>query len=216
VQHLGIAVVVPNIRGSTGYGAAYQHLDDRRLRENAVKDVGELLKWVADQRALDSNRVAVMGGSYGGYLVLASLVHFGKKIRAGIDMVGIVDFVTYLENTSPYRRDGRRGEYGDERDPKMRAFLSSIAPLAHVDKIQSPLFVVQGANDPVVPKSQSDRLVAALKNKGQEVWYLVALDEGHGLVKKKNRMFYWQTVVDFLDRHLLVDEAPKQKNSIKN
>ena len=148
---LGAAVVVPNVRGSAGYGKTYVGLDNGFRREDSVRDIGALLDWIATQPDLDASRVAVYGGSYGGYMVLASSVHYSDRLRAAIDVVGISSFVTFLENTQDYRRDLRRAEYGDERDPEMRAHLQKISPLNNVDSISVPMFVVQGHNDPRVP-----------------------------------------------------------------
>ena len=199
----GIAVVVPNVRGSTGYGKTWLGLDNGMLRENSVRDIGALLDWIAEQPDLDAEKVAVTGGSYGGYMVLASLVHYGDRITAGIDMVGISNFVTFLENTKPYRQDLRRVEYGDERDPAMRTFLESISPNNHAGEIQSALFVAQGANDPRVPQSEADQIVAAVREQGHEVWYMLAKDEGHGFRKKSNADVYRALSILFLETHLL-------------
>ncbi len=197
VKELGLAVLVPNVRGSTGYGREFTLLDDGMKREDSVKDIGALLDWIELQSELDASRVGVYGGSYGGYMVLASLVHFGDRITAGVDLVGISNFVTFLENTRAYRRDLRRAEYGDERDPEMREFLETISPLNHVDEIQSALMVVQGANDPRVPLSEAEQIVAALRAKDMEVWYVLAQDEGHGFRKKANRDWLDAAVAQF-------------------
>ena len=202
-----IAVLVPNVRGSSGYGRSYLALDNGYLREDSVKDIGALLDWIGEQEDFDSERVAVQGGSYGGYMVLAALVHYGERLKAGIDVVGISNFVTFLENTKDYRRDVRRVEYGDERDPKMRAFLESISPLNHVDKIQSALLVGQGANDPRVPQSEADQIVAAVQEKGHDVWYFLAPDEGHGFSKKRNRDLWLRVSTLFLEVSLGIRSA---------
>ncbi len=204
-----IAVLVPNVRGSSGYGRSYLALDNGRLREDSVKDIGALLDWIGERSELDSQRVAVTGGSYGGYMVLACLVHYGDRLVAGIDVVGISNFVTFLENTKDYRRDLRRAEYGDERDPKMRAFLESISPLNHVDKIRSALLVGQGANDPRVPQSEADQIVAAVNKAGHQAWYFLAHDEGHGFSKKSNRDLWQRVSALFLETTLGVrPQAP--------
>ena len=203
VNELGTAVIYPNVRGSRGYGKTYLKLDNGRLREDSVRDIGALLDWIAAVPDLDSDRVAVTGGSYGGYMVLASVVHYGDRLRAGIERVGISNFVTFLENTQPYRRDLRRVEYGDERDPDMRAFLSSISPLTRVDKITTPMLISQGQNDPRVPASESEQIVAALKNGDIPVWYVLAKDEGHGFRKKPNRDYLTAVTAMFVKRHLL-------------
>jgi dipeptidyl aminopeptidase/acylaminoacyl peptidase len=202
-----IAVIVPNVRGSSGYGRSYLALDNGYLREDSVKDIGALLDWVGKQEQLDADRVAVQGGSYGGYMVLACLVHYGDRLRAGIDVVGISNFVTFLENTKEYRRDVRRAEYGDERDPKMRAFLESISPLNQVEKIRSALLVGQGANDPRVPQSEADQIVAAVGAQGHDVWYFLAPDEGHGFAKKSNRDMWKRVSTLFLETTLGVRAA---------
>ncbi len=202
VNELDVAVVAPNVRGSAGYGKSYLKLDNGVLRENSVKDIGALLDWIADQDDLDASRVAVMGGSYGGYMVLASMVHYSDRLAAGIESVGISNFVTFLTNTQDYRRDLRRAEYGDERDPAMRAFLEDISPLNSVEKIRKPLLIAQGANDPRVPASESEQIRDALKQAGTPVWYILALDEGHGFRKKTNRDYYTAAIMMFLEQHL--------------
>jgi len=179
-QREGITVITPNVRGSTGYGRTFASLDDQYLRENSVRDIGALLDWVAAQPDLDASRVAVMGGSYGGYMVLASLVHFSPQIQCGIDIVGVSNFVTFLENTAEYRRDLRRAEYGDERIPEMRAFLERIAPLNNAERITSRLMVVQGANDPRVPVTESRQMVERVAANGLDVAYIEGANEGHG------------------------------------
>ena len=203
VNELGLAVVAPNVRGSRGYGKRYMTLDDEWLREDSVRDIGALLDWIERQPQFDSSRVGVIGGSYGGYMVLASLVHYGDRLKAGIERVGIGNFVTFLERTQGYRRDLRRVEYGDERDPKMREFLESIAPLNQVDKIKAPMLIGQGMNDPRVPAFESEQIVAALSETGTPVWYVLAHDEGHGFRKKDNQDYWLQTVVLFVRQHLL-------------
>ena len=199
----GVAVIAPNVRGSDGYGRSYLALDNADKREDSVKDIGALLDWIAEQPDLDPERVAVYGGSYGGYMVLASLVHYGERLRAGIDVVGISNFVTFLENTRDYRRDLRRAEYGDERDPEMRAHLQAISPLHQVERIRSALFVAQGANDPRVPASEAEQIVSAVRASGRDVWYMLARNEGHGFRRKENRDTFFELSVLFLDRHLL-------------
>ena len=203
---LGVAIVVPNVRGSAGYGKSYLALDNGFKREDSVKDIGALLDWIATQPDLDASRVAVFGGSYGGYMVLASSVHYSDKLKATVDIVGISNFVTFLENTQDYRRDLRRAEYGDERDPAMRAYLEKISPLNNVEKIDLPMLVVQGENDPRVPVSEAKQMVAALRKQGQTVWYMNALNEGHGYRKKENRDIYQQAVVLFLQRYLVGEQ----------
>lgn len=203
IDQLGVAIIAPNIRGSLGYGSNYMTMDDGYKREAAVRDIGALLDWIAKQPRLDKDRVAVFGASYGGYIALASAVHYSGRLRAAVDRVGISNFVTFLENTQDYRRELRRIEYGDERDPEMRAFLEKISPLNNVDKIKIPLFVQQGKNDPIVPTSESDQMVEALREQGQTVWYMNALNEGHGYDKKENHDMYQQATFLFLQKYLL-------------
>jgi dipeptidyl aminopeptidase/acylaminoacyl peptidase len=203
VNELGVAFLRPNVRGSTGYGREYRNLDNGRLREDSVRDVSALLDWIAEQPDLDDARVGVYGGSYGGYMVLASLIHESERLRCGVDYVGISNFVTFLENTKPYRQDLRRVEYGDERDPEMREFLLSISPTSRADEIAVPLLVVQGANDPRVPESESTQIVEEVRSGGLEVWYLLARDEGHGFRKKDNRDTMTNVMMLFLQRFLL-------------
>ncbi|MDZ7359176.1 MAG: S9 family peptidase [candidate division KSB1 bacterium] len=200
VNELGIAVLVPNVRGSSGYGKTYLAMDNGYKREESVKDIGALLDWIAQQPELDASRVGVTGGSYGGYMTLATMCMYNDRIRAGIDVVGISNFVTFLESTQEYRRDLRRVEYGDERDPKMREFLIKISPTTNAHKITKPLFVIQGLNDPRVPATESKQMVETVRQNGGNVWYLVAKDEGHGFRKKVNRDYqtnaeslFWET-----------------------
>ncbi|HAK94522.1 MAG TPA: hypothetical protein DCM87_05860, partial [Planctomycetes bacterium] len=203
VAELGAAVLLPNVRGSTGYGKTYLRLDNGMLREDSVKDIGALLDWLAARSELDASRVAVFGGSYGGYMVLASMIRYGDRLACGIDIVGISNFVTFLERTEAYRRDLRRVEYGDERDPAMRRFLISISPTTRAARITRPLFVAQGANDPRVPRSEAEQIVATVRRNGGTVWYLLARDEGHGFAKKTNRDFFTSAASVFLARYLL-------------
>ena len=205
VQELGFAVVFPNVRGSAGYGKSWLKLDNGRLREDSVRDIGALLDWIGEQPELDEDRIAVTGGSYGGYMVLASMVHFADRIRAGVERVGISNFVSFLENTQAYRRDLRRAEYGDERDPGMRAFLEGIAPLHRAHEIAAPLLIAQGLNDPRVPASESEQIAAALAESEIPVWYVLAKDEGHGFAKKPNADYLAALTAMFLERHVLQD-----------
>ena len=203
MNKLGVAIVVPNVRGSNGYGKTYVSLDNGFNREDSVKDIGALFDWIATQPDLDADRVAVSGGSYGGYMVLATAVHYSDRIKAVVDRVGISNFVTFLENTQDYRRDRRRVEYGDERDPLMRAHLEKISPLNNVGKIKVPILIMQGENDPRVPVTESEQMVEALREQGNTVWYMKALNEGHGFRKKENYDIYQQATVLFLQEHLL-------------
>ena len=203
MNKLGVAIIVPNVRGSNGYGKTYVSLDNGFKREDSVKDIGALFDWIATQPDLDADRVAVSGGSYGGYMVLATAVHYSDRIKAVVDRVGISNFVTFLENTQDYRRDRRRVEYGDERDPLMRAHLEKISPLNNVEKINVPILIMQGENDPRVPVTESSQMVKALREQGNTVWYMNALNEGHGFKKKENYDIYQQATVLFLQEHLL-------------
>jgi dipeptidyl aminopeptidase/acylaminoacyl peptidase len=204
-NELGMAMLMPNVRGSTGYGKTYLSLDNADMREDSVKDIGALLDWIARQPELDASRVGVIGGSYGGYMVLASLTHYSDRIRAGVDLVGISHFGTFLKNTESYRRDLRRVEYGDERDPAMAKVFERISPLNNAGKIQSPLFVAQGRNDPRVPWTEAEQIVKAVRSNGQPVWYLLYADEGHGFAKKGNADYYDAATMLFWQQHLLND-----------
>lgn len=186
-NELGIAVVVPNVRGSSGYGKTYVSLDNGLNRKKSVEDIGALLDWIAAQPDLNSDKVIVHGGSYGGYMVLASMIDYADRLAGGIDIVGISDFKTFLENTEGYRADLRRAEYGDERDPVIAAFFDEISPLKNASKITKPLFVIQGYNDPRVPYTEAEQILEAVKANGVKAWFLMAMDEGHGFRKKSNR-----------------------------
>lgn len=186
-DQLGATVVVPNVRGSEGYGAKYLGLDNGPKREDSVRDIGALLDWVAAQPDLDPGRVAVIGGSYGGYMVLAAMTHYSDRLAGGVELFGISNWISFLERTEAYRRDNRRAEYGDERQPAMRAVFERISPLANVARITKPMLVQQGVNDPRVPKFESDQVVAALRARGVPVSYLVFADEGHGWRKRPNQ-----------------------------
>ena len=203
LREMKIAVLAPNVRGSAGYGKAYLQLDNGKLREDSVKDIGALLDWIKQQPELDADRVAVFGGSYGGYMVLASMAHYNERLRAGIDIVGISDFGTFLKNTEGYRRDLRRAEYGDEREPGMKAFHDAIAPLNNAHKITKPLFVAQGFNDPRVPWTEAEQIVSKVRGSGGDVWYLLFKDEGHSFGKKANVDYFGAASVLFWQKHLL-------------
>lgn len=204
VNELGIAVIYPNVRGSDGYGKTYLQLDNGERREDAVKDIGALLDWIGEQPELDSNRVAVAGGSYGGYMVLASLTHYGERIKAGIDYVGIANFITFLERTAPYRVALRRAEYGDERDPKMRAMFERISPLNNAEKIRAALMVVHGKNDPRVPFYEAQQITTKVRRQGRPVWAVFAENEGHDFTKADNDDYARAVEVMFLRQHLSV------------
>jgi len=203
LDELGVAIIFPNVRGSSGYGKNFLRLDNGKLRVDSVKDIGALIDWIGTRPDLDASRIMVTGGSYGGYMTLASATHFDSRIRASLSVVGISSFVTFLENTEDYRRDLRRAEYGDEREPAMREHLLAISPLNNAGKITKPLFIVQGKNDPRVPFTESEQMVSTIRKNGGPVWYLLADDEGHGFAKKKNQDFQFYATVAFIREYLL-------------
>jgi len=203
VNELGITLIEPNVRGSTGFGKTFHALDNAKLREDSVKDIGALLDWIAQQPDLDATRVVVQGGSYGGYMANAVAVHYSGRIRGAITAVGISNFVTFLERTESYRRDLRRAEYGDERDPAMREFLLRISPLTNADRIRVPLFVIHGRNDPRVPVQEAEQIAATVAGNGVPVWMLIAENEGHGFAKKENADYLFYARVLFLEKFLL-------------
>ncbi len=206
LNELGIAVIRPNVRGSDGYGKTYLQLDNAEKREDSVRDIGALLDWIATQPDLDKSRVAVYGGSYGGYMVLASLTHFPDRIRAGIDVVGIANFVTFLRNTSEYRRDLRRAEYGDERDPEMLKVFERINPSNNAHRIRSALMVAHGKNDPRVPFSEAELIAPLVRRNGAPVWTVYADNEGHGFAKRDNRDYVTAVTAIFLKEFLLTPQ----------
>jgi dipeptidyl aminopeptidase/acylaminoacyl peptidase len=203
LDELGVALVFPNIRGSTGYGKSFVAADNGVKRIDAYHDIGALLDWIATQPDLDAAHVMVTGGSYGGHMTLVTASLYADRIACALDVVGMSNLATFLEHTESYRRDLRRVEYGDERDSTVRAFMERTAPLNNVDRMTKPLFVVSGANDPRVPKSEADQMVAAVKQRGTPVWYLVGLDEGHGFAKKKDQDFQQYATVAFIRQYLL-------------
>jgi dipeptidyl aminopeptidase/acylaminoacyl peptidase len=200
LDQLGVALVFPNIRGSSGFGKTFLDLDDGFHREDALRDMGALLDWIAARPDLDAGRVAVTGASYGGYMTLSVAAAYADRIRGAIDIVGPTNLVTFLETTAEYRRDLRRVEYGDERDPAMRAFLERIAPTTNAAKITKPLLVFQGANDPAVPVAETERIVAAVQKNRTPVWYVLAKDEGHGFRKRSNSDYQLYLTVVFLQQ----------------
>jgi dipeptidyl aminopeptidase/acylaminoacyl peptidase len=203
VNELGIAIIFPNVRGSSGFGKTFLAMDNGKKREDSVKDIGALLDWIKDQPDLDASKVLVAGGSYGGYMALAVATHYADRIAGTIDTVGISNFVTFLANTESYRRDLRRVEYGDERDPDMKKFLETISPLNNAAKIKKPLFVVQGKNDPRVPYTEALQIVEQVKKQNVPVWFLMANDEGHGFAKKSNQDFLFYAQIKFMEKTLL-------------
>jgi dipeptidyl aminopeptidase/acylaminoacyl peptidase len=203
INESGIAMLYPNVRGSSGFGKTFLALDNGVKREDSVKDIGALFDWIKEQPDLDAAKVLVAGGSYGGYMALAVSTNYPERITGAIDIVGISNWVTFLTNTESYRRDLRRVEYGDERIPEMRKFLESISPLNNAQKIRKPLFVVQGKNDPRVPYTEAEQMVAQLKKQNTPVWFLMALDEGHGFAKKSNSDFLFYAQIKFIEQTLL-------------
>jgi len=203
VNELGIAIIYPNVRGSSGFGKTFLKLDNGKKREDSVKDIGTLLDWIKQQPDLDASKVVVTGGSYGGYMALAVASLYSDRIAGAISSVGISNFVSFLQNTESYRRDLRRAEYGDERDADMRKFLEEISPLTRVEKIRKPLFVIQGRNDPRVPYTEAEQIVSSLKKRKAPVWFLMANDEGHGFSRKNNADFSFHAQVKFMEQTLL-------------
>ncbi len=203
LQELGICIIFPNVRGSTGFGKTFTDMDNGFKREESVKDIGALIDWIARQPDLDASRIMITGGSYGGYMTLACAFHYNDKIRCSLDVVGISNFNTFLKNTESYRRDLRRVEYGDERDPAMAAFFEKIAPLNNVEKITKPIFIVQGKNDPRVPYTEAQQMAEKIRANGGKVWYLMANDEGHGFGKKNNQDFQFYSTIEFIKQNLL-------------
>jgi dipeptidyl aminopeptidase/acylaminoacyl peptidase len=203
LNELGIAIIYPNVRGSTGYGKSFVDLDNGMKREESVKDIGALIDWIAQQPGLDKDRIMITGGSYGGYMTLAVAYLYNDKIRCSLDVVGISNFNTFMKNTEAYRRDLRRVEYGDERDPEMAKYFESIAPLNHTDQIRKPIFIVQGGNDPRVPFTESIQMKDKIRQNGGTVWFLMAKDEGHGFRKKNNTDFQFYSTIEFIKQFLL-------------
>lgn len=201
-SELGVAVLVPNVRGSAGYGKTYVSMDNGLNRKRSVEDIGALLDWIETQPNLDKDRVIVYGGSYGGYMVLASMIDYGDRLAGGVNIVGISDFKTFLKNTKGYRRDLRRAEYGDERDPEIAAFFEEISPLNNAAEINKPIFIIQGYNDPRVPYTEAEQILEAVKENDVEAWFLMAMDEGHGFRKKSNRDYQREAVTVFLSEVL--------------
>ena len=202
-NELGVVMIFPNVRGSSGYGKSFHRLDNGTLRPNASKDIGALLDWIKAQPDLDADRVMVQGASYGGYLALLVAADYSERIRAVLSDSGISNLVTFNENTAGWRRDLQRQEFGDERDPKTREFLERTAPVNNASKIKKPLFLIQGKNDPRVPYAQARQMVEAVKKNGTPVWYLLAKDEGHDWNKKGNRDFRSYAIALFVQEHLL-------------
>lgn len=203
LNELGIAIIYPNVRGSSGYGKTFLDLDNGLKREESVKDIGALFDWIEQQHELDADRIMVTGGSYGGYMTLAVSYLYSEKIRCAVDVVGVSNYNTFMKNTEDYRRDLRRVEYGDERDPEIAAFFEAIAPLNHADKITKPILIVQGGNDPRVPYTEAIQMKEKITQNGGTVWFLMANDEGHGFSKKINADFQFHATVEFVKKFLI-------------
>lgn len=203
LNELGVAIIYPNVRGSAGFGKTFLLLDNGMKREGTYADIGALLDWIGTQDNLDDERIMIVGGSYGGHMTLATATRYSDKIACSVNLFGISNLRTFLENTQGYRRDLRRAEYGDERDPEIRAWMDRTAPMSMVDQIRKPMLVQQGVNDPRVPMSESDQIVASLKRIGTPTWYLVFDDEGHGFRKKPNTDFSFYTTIMFANECLL-------------
>ncbi len=203
LNEMGIALIFPNVRGSTGYGKSFLKLDNGMNRDHTFKDINALLDWIGTQPDLDSNRIMITGGSYGGLMTYAIATFYSDRICCSLPVVGVTSLVTFLEHTEAYRRDLRRAEYGDERDPKMREYMTSISALQNADKIRKPLFAVVGKNDPRVPYTESVQMMDKLKQNGMPVWFLIANDEGHGYAKKKNQQFQFFATIMFVRNFLL-------------
>jgi len=203
LNELGAAIIYPNVRGSAGFGKTFLKLDNGMQREDTYKDIGSLLDWIAKRDDLDAERIMIRGGSYGGHMTLAVATRYNDRIACSINRYGLSNLRTFLENTQGYRRDLRRVEYGDERIPEIREWMDRTAPMALVRNIRKPMLVQQGVNDPRVPKSESDQIVASLKDIGTPTWYLVFDDEGHGFRKKSNADFAFYTVIMFAKECLL-------------
>jgi dipeptidyl aminopeptidase/acylaminoacyl peptidase len=209
VAELGVAVLRPNVRGSTGYGKTYTELDNGGLREGAVRDISTLLDWIALQPALDARRVAVFGEGYGAFLALAVAVRDGERLAAAVDVGGIHDLVGFVEEAPEHWRDRRRFEYGDERVPEIREQLESLSPTRHALDIRVPLLIARGAVDPRVPAGEAEAFVAAVRAHGGELWCFEALDERHGFEKPQTRELFSQAVAMFLTEHLLPEPAER-------
>ncbi len=207
IEELGIAVIYPNVRGSSGFGKTFVMRDNGFKREGSYEDIDALFDWIEKDPGLDASRILVTGGSYGGHMTFATATRYNDRICCSIAVVGISNLRTFLENTQGYRRDLRRVEYGDERDPEMYAFLEKIAPLNHVADIEKPIFLVHGRNDPRVPVSESDQIIDMVHERGVPAWYLVAEDEGHGFRKRRNADYQFYSTILFVKKFLLGEEV---------
>jgi dipeptidyl aminopeptidase/acylaminoacyl peptidase len=215
ISELGIVLIYPNVRGSSGYGKSFLKLDNGMNRDHTFKDINALLDWIGEQPDLDSSRVMITGGSYGGLMTYAIATFYNDRICCSLPVVGVTSLVTFLEHTEAYRRDLRRVEYGDERDPAMREYMTKISAFANADKIRKPLFAVVGKNDPRVPYTESVQMMEKLKQNGAPVWFLIANDEGHGYAKKKNQQFQFFSTIMFV-RNFLLGEGNGQKSEVRS
>jgi dipeptidyl aminopeptidase/acylaminoacyl peptidase len=203
LDEMGVALIFPNVRGSSGYGKTFLKLDNGPNRDHTHKDIGALLDWIAKNPALDSSKTMITGGSYGGYMTWAIAYEYNDKICCTLPIVGPSNLVTLLEHTEAYRRDLRRVEYGDERDPKIREYLEKTAPLNNSEKIRKPVYAVVGKNDPRVPWTESRQMLDKLKGNGITTWFLMANDEGHGYAKKKNQDYLFYSTIMYVRQFLL-------------
>ena len=208
IDEMGVAMIFPNVRGSIGYGKTFLKLDNGMHREDTYKDIGALLDWIKQNPKLDGDKIMITGGSYGGHMTWATATFYNDKICCSLPIVGMSSLVTLLEHTEAYRRDLRRVEYGDERDPQMRFYLDKIAPLNNSEKIRKPVFAVVGKNDPRVPWTESRQMLDKLKSNGIPTWFLMANDEGHGYAKKKNQDFQFYASIMFVRTFLLGEAKP--------
>ena len=211
INELGVAILYPNVRGSTGYGKTFLKLDNGFHRDDTYKDIDALLDWIKQSPNLDGDKIMITGGSYGGHMTYAVAAFYSDKICCSLPIVGITNLVSLLEHTEAYRRDLRRVEYGDERDPKMREYMEKIAPLNNSEKIRKPVFAVVGKNDPRVPWTESRQILDKLKSSGVPTWFLVANDEGHGYAKKKNQDFQFYATIMFVRQYLLGENLAATK-----
>ncbi|HEY0564669.1 MAG TPA: prolyl oligopeptidase family serine peptidase, partial [Terriglobales bacterium] len=203
LDELGVALIFPNVRGSTGFGKTFTKLDNGMHRQDTYKDIGALLDWIGTQGTLDASKIMITGGSYGGHMTWAVDANYNDKICCSLPVVGMTNLVTFLEHTEAYRRDLRRVEYGDERDSQMRQYLESIAPMNHLDEIKKPVFSIVGKNDPRVPWTESQQVIGKLQQQGTPTWFLIANDEGHGYAKKRNQDFQFYATIMFVKKYLL-------------
>jgi dipeptidyl aminopeptidase/acylaminoacyl peptidase len=203
LNELGVAIIYPNFRGSWGFGKAFRDLDNGVKRDDATRDIGALLDWIATRADLDHARVMITGASFGGYLTLTSFVAYNDRIRCAFAGFPISNLVTQLESIEPSRRDGRRVEYGDERVADVRAFLIKTAPVTNADRIRHPLFLAHGQNDPRVPIGESEQMAAAVRKNGTPLWFMIGKDEGHGFVRQANGAFLFHAWAWFMEQHLL-------------